>query len=176
MAAAVRKGIKISGAFLFGIYIIFLVYALFFAEGYGRGADGALIGCNTVPFREIMRYLRYRDVLGNRAVFLNLAGNVIGFMPFGALLPVMARDARKAWKTGLLGFEISALVELSQLLFQVGCFDVDDMILNTCGALAGYSVFYVCSRWYLRLGGLSGVAGGVQRQAEGCRRHFSGRH
>ena len=49
----------------------------------------------------------------------------------------MVRDTRKAWKVGLLGLEISALVEFSQLIFRVGCFDVDDDDLNTFGALAG---------------------------------------
>lgn len=154
MAAAVRKGIKISGACLFGLYIVGLVYFLFFSEGFGRGMDGAVYDYNVVPFREIRRYLTYWRVLGVRSVFLNLAGNVIGFMPFGALLPIMVRDVRKPWKVALLSFEISAIIEVSQLLFQVGCFDVDDMILNTLGGFLGYGVFWVSNRFYRRAGGI----------------------
>ena len=57
MAATVRKGIKISGVCLFLLYLTGLVYFLFFAEEYGRSA--AVVGYNTRPFREILRYLRY---------------------------------------------------------------------------------------------------------------------
>lgn len=148
MAGRVRKGIKISGACLFGIYVAGLVYFLFFAESYGRGMESAAYSCNFRPFREIRRYLIYWEVLGRRTVFLNLAGNIIGFIPFGALLPLMAKGVRKAWRVTLLGFEVSAVIEVSQLIFRVGCFDVDDMILNTLGALAGYLIYVASSRCY----------------------------
>ncbi len=154
MAAAVRKGIKISGAFLFGLYLIGLVYFLFFAEEYGR--NEAAVGYNIRPFQEIWRYLRYWRILGIRTVLLNLLGNVIGFMPFGALLPILSREMRKSWKIVLLSFEISAVVEISQLVLQVGCFDVDDILLNTLGGFIGYLVFWISNRWYFRLGGISG--------------------
>jgi len=80
---------------------------------------------------------------------------VIGFMPFGALLPIFSRQMRRPWKITLLSFEISAIIEISQLVLQVGCFDVDDMILNTLGGLLGYLVFWASNRWYFRLGGIS---------------------
>lgn len=151
MAGTIRKGIKIFGTILFLVYMTGLIYFLFFAEEYGRGVEGMVYDYNLCPFREIRRFLSYRDILGTRAVFLNLAGNVIGFMPFGALLPVLARSARKWWKTVLISFEISSLVEVSQLIFQVGCFDVDDIMLNTLGGLLGYAVFWVGRHGYLWL-------------------------
>lgn len=149
MAATIRKGIKISGACLFFVYMSGLIYFLFLSEAYGRGMAGMVYNYNLYPFREIRRYLTHWEILGIRAVFLNLAGNVIGFMPFGALLPILARGVRKSWKVVLLSFEVSALIEVSQLIFQVGCFDVDDIILNTLGGLLGYIVFWGTSRCYL---------------------------
>lgn len=136
-----KKAVKCLGVCLFGVYLVCLIYLLFFAEGYGRGADGSVYSYNIHPFREISRYMRYRGILGIRNVVLNLAGNVVGFMPFGLLLPVFWRNARSFWKVTLLSFEISALVEFSQLIFRVGCFDVDDMILNTLGGFLGYLLF-----------------------------------
>lgn len=141
--------VRIAGAVLFGLYVTVLVYMLFFAEGFGRGGD-AVYDYNLRPFQEIRRYVRYYRLLGLRTVFLNLAGNVVGFMPFGALLPVLARQMRRAWKVAVLGLEISVLVEVSQLLFQVGCFDVDDMILNTLGTVLGYLFFAVSYRFIRR--------------------------
>ena len=80
--------------------------------------------------------------------FLNLAGNVIGFLPFGFFLPILSRRLRNGAVVTALGFGLSLLVESIQLVFKVGCFDVDDLILNTLGAAIGYMLFAVCN--YLR--------------------------
>ena len=151
MAVTIRKSIKFSGICLFLAYISMLIYLLFFAESYGRGMEGAFYDYNIQPFREIRRYLSYWEILGIRTVFLNLAGNIIGFVPFGALLPIFIRSVRNAWKVTLLSLEISAIIEVSQLIFRVGCFDVDDMILNTLGGLLGFGLFWVSSKYYRRL-------------------------
>ena len=53
--------------------------------------------------------------------------------------------------TVLYSFELSLLVELLQLVFKVGSFDVDDMLLNTFGGVIGYIVFAICNmirRWH----------------------------
>ncbi|MNE95919.1 VanZ like family protein [compost metagenome] len=36
---------------------------------------------------------------------------------------------------------IITVVELTQMLTKVGSFDIDDIILNTCGALIGFVLF-----------------------------------
>jgi glycopeptide antibiotics resistance protein len=36
-------------------------------------------------------------------------------------------------------------VEVFQLLTRVGSFDVDDLLLNTIGGLAGYILFVICN-------------------------------
>ena len=115
MAATVRKGIKISGVCLFLLYLTGLAYFLFFAEEYGRSA--AVVGYNTRPFREILRYLRYWKILGLRTVILNLAGNVIGFMPFGALLPIFQDRCAGPGRS-----RYSALRSVPSLRFHSWCF------------------------------------------------------
>ncbi len=44
----------------------------------------------------------------------------------------------------LSGFSLSLVVEVIQLITKVGCFDVDDMILNTAWGSIGYVLFAVC--------------------------------
>ena len=78
--------------------------------------------------------------------FLNLAGNVIGFLPFGFFLPILSRRLRNGVLVTMSGFGLSLLVESIQLIFKVGCFDVDDMILNTLGAALGYGIYAVCDK------------------------------
>ena len=144
-----KRRIKHLGAMLFVIYILLLIYFLFFSEEYGRiAAEERIYRYNLIPFVEIRRFWIYREQLGVFAVITNLLGNVIGFIPYGFILPVIARKCRSGFFIILSGFGISLLVETIQLITKVGCFDVDDLILNTLGAALGYLAFAVCN--YLR--------------------------
>ena len=49
---------------------------------------------NLIPFVEIRRFWVYRKQLGLMAVVTNLFGNVIGFLPFGFILPVILDKMR----------------------------------------------------------------------------------
>ena len=137
--------VRAAGWILFGIYLVLLTYMLFFSESYGRTAlPGREYRYNLVPFQEIRRFLTYWQTVGPVAAFLNVGGNVLGFLPFGFLLPVMSRRLRRALPVILLGFCLSQAVETIQLITKVGIFDVDDLLLNTLGAAAGYAVFALC--------------------------------
>ena len=73
---------RILGAVLFVLYLVLLTYFLFFAEEMGRSPDArAEYSYNLTLFKEIRRFLLYRNILGWRAVFLNIFGNVLAFMP-----------------------------------------------------------------------------------------------
>ena len=102
---------------------------------------------NLVPFQEIRRFWIYREKVGFLAAFLNLAGNVIGFLPFGFIVPVMHKKMESFWKVSLLGFMFSLCVETIQLITKVGCFDVDDLMLNTLGAMIGCGAFLICNKF-----------------------------
>ena len=144
-----KNRIRIISWILFVIYIGLLVYFLFLSEEYGRTSfDQRIYRYNLTPFQEIKRFWIYRHRVGFWVAFLNLAGNVIGFLPFGFFLPILSRQLRNGALVTMLGFGLSLLVESIQLIFKVGCFDVDDLILNTLGAAIGYMLFAVCN--YLR--------------------------
>ena len=140
-----KRRIKAGGFFLFLLYLMALVYFLFFSEELGRAA-GRTYSYNLKPFKEILRFWNNRESLGMLAVVLNLAGNVMAFMPFGAILPVLSRPARGAFQITMLSLEFSFLIECFQLMLRVGSVDVDDMILNTLGGFLGYLVFAVCDK------------------------------
>ena len=146
MTKAAAKRIRITGWILFGLYVAAMIYFLFLAEWYGRSQGSGEPRYNLMPFREIRRFWRYRGQIGTGAVFLNLAGNGLGFIPFGAILPVLRRHLRSVWRIGVLSFVLSAQVEVIQLLTRLGSFDVDDIMLNTLGGVIGYGIFAVCNR------------------------------
>ena len=131
---------------LFGIYLILMVYFLFFAEGMGR-TEMQEYHYNLQPFHEIKRFLKYYRVIGIYPVILNLGGNILAFVPFGAFLPFLAYRMRSFFKVALASFEVSLMVEIIQLCTRVGSCDVDDLILNTAGGMLGYVCFKVMWHW-----------------------------
>ena len=145
---------RILGAVLFVLYLVLLTYFLFFAEEMGRSPDvRAEYSYNLTLFKEIRRFLLYRNILGWRAVFLNIFGNVLAFMPFGFFLPVIWVRTRHWYITVLLSFAMSLLVETMQLVGKVGSFDVDDLLLNTIGGFAGYIIFVLARGVWERYSG-----------------------
>ena len=125
---------------IFILYLIGLSYFTFFAEALGRGsieAGTAVRRFNLIPFTEIRRFWVFRRELGLRACLLNLAGNVIAFMPCGFLLPVISTRCKRLPVAVLISLIISFFIECTQLIFRVGSFDVDDLLLNNIGAFFG---------------------------------------
>lgn len=141
-----KKSIRILCIILFGLYIALLVYFLFFAEMLGRTNINRTYHYNLVPFREIKRFIIYREQLGMAAVFSNLAGNILIFAPFGFLLPTMSRKLRSFFRVTLLGMELSLIVECVQLVTKTGSCDIDDLLLNTVGSMLGYAAYAVVQR------------------------------
>ena len=135
-----------GGIVLFLIYLAGLCYFLFFAENYGRVIGQENYRYNLVPFREIERFWTYRRELGIHSIY-NLAGNVLGFVPAGFFIPVLWEPKRGFLFTACPTFQMSLLVEILQLVFRVGSFDVDDLILNALGGILGYLLLTLIGKW-----------------------------
>lgn len=142
-----RKILHVFSWILFTIYLVVMVYFLFFCEQLGRVPSDEY-RYNLKPFTEIKRYLNYIQELGYFYVILNLAGNVICFMPLGFVLPVLSNRKWGIFRITFVSFLASVLVELIQLVSKLGSCDVDDIIMNTCGGLLGYILFLICNKIY----------------------------
>ena len=139
------------GWVLFVAYLAVLVYFVFFAESFGRlPSQRDDYAYNLELFKEIRRFYVYRHQLGWKAVTLNLGGNVVGFMPFGFFLPIVSRRGRKWYNALLLGFFLSLCIEITQLVFKVGSFDVDDLLLNTIGGILGFCCYKIVQKIRIR--------------------------
>jgi glycopeptide antibiotics resistance protein len=101
---------------------------------------------NLVPFTTI----RFMIQQGGKVAFINLAGNVVLFIPFGFLIPLVFKNLNRASRIIPLGFAATFMVESCQLLISYTLdiffrsFDVDDMILNTLGVIVGYVLLRLC--------------------------------
>lgn len=144
MSARKRTQYRILGKILFILYIIFVFYFLLISEIYGRTGEMQEYHYNLVLFQEIKRFWNYRKQLGIFATATNLLGNVLIFLPFGFFM-AMASRYRSFLSTLVYSFALSLTVEISQLFMKVGCFDVDDLLLNTIGGMLGFITFAVCN-------------------------------
>ena len=91
---------------------------------------------NFVPLKTIIQYLM--SDLSRGIIINNLVGNLVLFIPYGMLIGILID--KFVWKAMVVGLLTSLGFELIQLTFVLGSFDIDDIILNTIGALIGISI------------------------------------
>ena len=142
-----QKRIKL----FFALYMLLVVKVIIFKYPFGSLyeiartwsvdviADGFKTA-NFVPFHTIKMYIEYAYKLNS---FENLAGNILVFLPFGILFPMLGRNRRKAWNVLLNAFLLVLGIEIFQLCSAFGAFDVDDILLNCFGAWLGYVIYCI---------------------------------
>ncbi|GAC42181.1 glycopeptide resistance protein VanZ-F [Paenibacillus popilliae] len=75
--------------------------------------------------------------------------NIILFMPLGFLLPTIWPQFRTIKNTACTGFFFSLAIELTQLLNH-RITDIDDLLMNTLGAIIGYLLYRAFKMIYTR--------------------------
>lgn len=131
---------------LFLYYLWVLANMLFFDAAFGR--DSAAGGVNLEPLHTIHNYLRAYE-LGNihlKFVVINLVGNVAAFAPMAFFLPNLFRSQHNLLVFLLTILLLVSAVEGIQYLTNTGSCDIDDLLLNTLGALA---VWIILLPWRL---------------------------
>lgn len=101
---------------------------------------------NLIPLVSIWEQLRSIFDSGSytRPVALrNLAANVLLFAPMGLFLPMLWEKLRRFRANIKMWFLMIMMIEIVQLLTLQGSFDIDDIILNTVGFLAGFCVYLI---------------------------------
>ncbi|MEU8876655.1 VanZ family protein [Streptomyces javensis] len=101
-----------------------------------------LVHTNLHPGRSLRAYV---DQPAFQDTVKQIGGNVLLGAPFGVLLPMLVPKARGAVRVVVVTALVMVAVETVQGLIVEGrAFDIDDVILNTSGALIGY---VVVGRW-----------------------------
>lgn len=108
-------------------------------------------GHNIIPFKTIIEYLFLATELNFNIRVENLLGNIVGFMPFGFILPLLSKKFLRLRSITVATFGLSLTFELFQLIFRFGSFDIDDLILNTLGGVLGYLIVRFGLKMYGRL-------------------------
>lgn len=145
-----RKKPKSALQVIFFIYIFIMLYLLFFRKSrYAGGTymENLSMNVNLIPFYSIRQYFDLIFKQSNPYLLpyavVNLVGNIAVFVPFGFLLPVMVKQAEKPAVFLLISAGCIVMVELTQLFTLRGSCDIDDLILNLTGSIAGYAVYHI---------------------------------
>ena len=145
-----RKKIKGLEKYLFGVYIVILIYLLFLE----REIDPE-VGVNYEPFYSFKMFypLLKSDYMPYRYLaFENLFGNILMFIPMGFYLPSLFKKQKIFLIMLLTVICISTSIECIQFFTKLGTSDIDDIILNVFGAIIGY-IFYLIvkgkKRWVM---------------------------
>lgn len=73
-------------------------------------------------------------------LIVDIIGNIILFVPFGIFLTMRFPELKVA-HVGFVGAFFSSTIECIQLFLPNRMTDIDDVILNTTGAIVGYLLF-----------------------------------
>ena len=94
------------------------------------------------PFWEITELIK-----GNEKLLFDIIGNILMLLPLGILLPLFFRKADIPKKIALIGFIVSLLIEITQLITTRGYFEIDDLFHNTLGAFLGAFIGCSAAKW-----------------------------
>lgn len=153
-----RRGLRTNalheaGALLLALFAVGLCQAALLPQiEFGPGGilldmgDPAQNRINLIPLRIFYdTYIEVTKFHNYSYLVVSFLGNVGIFIPLGLLPPLLWERAAGWRKCAGIGFLTSLFIELCQLPLN-RCSDVDDLLLNTLGALTGFWLFVLLRR------------------------------
>lgn len=141
---------------LFVFYILMLLDFTLIDDNFGRNIfnflswDKAALAkyintsTNFIPFATVKLFINgyVKDYLSLWDTSLNLLGNFLAFMPFTFFTAIFFEKPRPYLKMFFTVLIATVAIELLQFLFLTGSTDIDDLILNTSGAMICYYILH----------------------------------
>lgn len=113
-----------------GLRVLFAAYLVFIF--YSTVVSRASLDKDLIRTEWLEGYKSVHDVYANSENYLN----ILLFVPIGCLVGLAVKKYRLIHAV-LVGLFVSETIECSQLIWQRGTFDVNDLMNNTIGAMIG---------------------------------------
>ncbi len=146
--------VKLKRDFKFNLFhelglLIFIIFIFWFLSltiraklPYTFSFKGSI---NLIPFKTILKQIKGLFEYNQQNNFLiNILGNVAMFIPIG-FFPALLYEKANIKVSLLSGFLLSLFIECLQLILPRTT-DIDDIILNTIGALLGYLIYKLIAK------------------------------
>ena len=129
----------------FAFYIILLLMLTTFRDTYfpwqlSFNFNRPLSDINLIFLKETLKLTKATSLLD---FFYNSLGNIVWFIPFGFLFPIIIMKKKSFKETFLTGLIFSVTIETLQFVLATGVSDIDDVFFNVCGAMIGYGIYHV---------------------------------
>ncbi|MEG1254811.1 VanZ family protein [Clostridium sp.] len=137
----------------FIVYLVVLIKVIFFKyppcviydllKTRNESWSFRITNSNIIPMKTIWYYLS-----GNESTLIsikNILGNILAFTPLGFFVFKLFKMFRRPRNILIISFIISISFELIQLFTGIGCYDIDDVLLNVIGAVIGYFIGRLCT-------------------------------
>jgi len=114
--------------------LIFIIYVLLLYQLLTNVETNTSGGYNLIPFTEITRY-----EIGSKLFMYNVIGNIVIFIPFGYFVSGYIKASKVSH---ILAVSVISSLTVEVVQLQIGrSFDIDDIILNVCGAIIGFLLY-----------------------------------
>lgn len=122
---------KYSQIIVFIYYIVLIFNMVFFAR------FSKINSYNLLPFHTIIEIINNTSLY---SIIINIFGNLFIFMPLEYFI-IELFNLKKILHNFLISSGVITLIEVLQYVFNVGVFDIDDIILSVIGMILFY-IFY----------------------------------
>lgn len=129
--------------YLFGyLFMLYLMISLLDVVGFPSLHEWRrLLVLNQPIFNPEINLIPFNDGIEISGIL-----NIIFFMPFGFLLPTLWKKYRRLMPVIAQGVILSFIIEVGQLFTKYRASDINDLIMNTLGAVIGWILFKVLSK------------------------------
>lgn len=128
----------LGGAYLIFLLFLFLLWRRSQTYQDMPIADYIKLFSNYVPLKTTIEQIKLLNagLINKRIVVSNTIAHIVAFIPFGMMVTI---GWKQKWQFHLaVVVSISLLVELLQLFFRIGSFDVDALLFNVLGYFIGF--------------------------------------
>lgn len=141
-----KKGVtkrhkKTYQSWICGMLLSLEIAFVFVMTLYGRTAEAG----RGVSFRPLVSYIEAFQP-GNVELLLQVIMNILMFVPLGMLLPLNFERFEKNRYVILTALAVSAGIESTQGILQIGMFETDDILGNVLGTEIGFLCYAVAVR------------------------------
>lgn len=127
---------RLAAVIFFITYLLSVVYLTFFIGFRHEGNHHYQKKYNIALFRRNVDFTKLKPN-AIMAYYIDIIGNILLFVPLMPLL-VFARGKNISWGMSIvICLSGTIAIEASQLLFDLGICDIDDVVLNFTGGILG---------------------------------------
>ena len=128
-------------------FLLVDVFLLYVALMFDVAGSGTIWDIGKYP--EIIRTDEILIIPFSSDGILTYLLNIIMFMPFGFLVPLIWEKYQSIKKTAFLGLALSVYIEFTQL-FNRRKTDIDDLMMNVLGTIVGFGIFHIWNKLFGR--------------------------